>query len=355
MNRRNFNIGVLSGLMIGFTKNLQAKGPFNNQKNQSEYELTKPNIIKEGDLVGLITPGTAVTDPDELAKAIEIVDYLGLKYKLGKYVKTGTGYKSRTIEERAEDLHSMFKDPEIKAVFCIRGGYGSIQILDYIDYKLISDNPKVFLGYSDITALHLAINKFSGLVTFHGPVMTSSFTEFTMNSLKQTIMNNQPIGKVTNPTVMNNFRKVHPIRTLKSGIAEGRLIGGNLSLISALMGTKYEINTKDSILFLEDVGEEPFRIDRMISQLKIAGKFRDAKGIIFGECAGCNFDKLNSSRVWDYALGEILDQAFSDLNIPIVYGITIGHTSNQITLPIGLKATMNSDEGSITINESAVI
>lgn len=355
MNRRSFSLGVLSGLMIGFTKNLKAKTILGNYNIQSEYELIKPSMIKPGDTVGLITPGTAVTDPDELAKAIEIVDYLGLKYKLGKYVKTGTGYKSRTIEERAEDIHSMFKDPEIKGIFCIRGGYGSIQILDYIDYKLIRNNPKVFLGYSDITALHLAISKYSGLVTFHGPVLTSAFTEFTMNSLKQTIMNNQPIGKISNPNVMNNFRKLHPIRAIKSGISEGKLIGGNLSLISALMGTKYEIDTKDSIFFLEDVGEEPFRIDRMLSQLKIAGKFRDAKGIIFGECASCNFDKLNSSRVWDYALGEILDQAFADLNIPIVYGLTIGHTSNQVTLPIGLKATLSSDEGTLTINESAVI
>lgn len=348
MNRRNFSFSLLGGLILGFSKNLVA------QNFNFSTEFIKPNMIKPGDTIGLITPGTSVTDPDEIAKAIEIVDFLGLKYKLGENVKSGSGYKSRSIEERIEDIHSMFADPDIKGVFCIRGGYGSIQILDYIDYNLIRNNPKVFLGYSDITALHLAINKFSGLITFHGPVMTSAFTEFTMNSLRQTIMNNQVIGKISNPPNIINFRKVHPLRTIKNGIAEGRLIGGNLSLISSLMGTKYEINTKDSILFLEDVGEEPFRIDRMLSQLKIAGKFREANGIIFGECSGCNFDKLNSSRVWDYTLGEILDQIFSDINIPVLFGLTIGHTSNQITLPIGLNAILDADVGSITVNESAV-
>ncbi len=355
MNRRNFNLSVLSSLMLGFTENLADENNSDFRSNQSEIEFIKPYAIKKGDTVGLITPGTAVSDPDELSKVVETVDYLGLKYKFGKYVKSGTGYKSRTVEERADDLHSMFKDPEVKGVFCIRGGYGSIQILDYVNYELIRENPKVFLGYSDITALHLAISKFSGLVTFHGPVMTSAFTDFTMNSFKHIIMSNEVIGKVTNPSYMNNFRKAHPIRTIKNGTAEGKLIGGNLSLICALMGTKFEINTKESILFLEDVGEEPFRIDRMLSQLKIAGKFKEAKGIIFGECAGCNYDKPNSSRIWDYALGEILDHIFSDLSIPVVYGLTIGHTPNQITLPVGLKATLDADSGSITINESAVV
>jgi len=349
MNRRNFNFGILSSILLGFSKNLIA------QNIHTGTELIKPNMIKPGDTVGLITPGTAVTDPDELAKAIEIVDFLGLKYKLGEYVKSGSGYKSRSIQERIKDVHSMFEDPDVQGIFCIRGGYGSIQILDYIDYNLIRNNPKVFLGYSDITALHLAINKFSGLITFHGPVMASAFTEFTMNSLRQTIMNNQVIGKISNPPNITNFRKVHPVRTIKSGVAQGRLIGGNLSLISSLMGTKYEIDTRDSILFIEDVGEEPFRIDRMLSQLKIAGKYREAKGIVIGECAGCNFDRPNSSRVWDFTLGEILDQIFSDIEIPVLFGLTIGHTSNQITLPIGLNAILDANEGSITINESAVL
>lgn len=349
ISRRSFSFGVLSSLMIGFTKNLSS------ESINSEIDFIKPKMIKTGDTIGLIAPGTAVTDPDELSKSLDIVNFLGLKYKMGINVKTGTGYKSRSIKERIEDIHSMFLDPDINGIFCLRGGYGTIQLLDYIDFDLIRNNPKVFLGYSDITALHLAINKYSGLITFHGPVMMSTFTDFTINSLKQVIMNNQIIGKITNPSSMINFRKVHPIRTIKGGMAEGRLVGGNLSLISSLMGTKYEINTKDAILFLEDVGEEPFRIDRMLSQLKISGKFNEAKGIVFGECAGCNFDKLNSSRVWDYTLGEILDQTFSDIEKPVLYGLTIGHTSNQITLPLGVKASLNSDEGSLSIYDSAVI
>lgn len=355
MKRRDFGLGLISGIAMAYSQKMMGMDSKGLQKNNSVTSILKPAMLQSGDTVGLITPSTSVTDPDELSKAIEIVEYLGLKFKIGKNVKEGSGYKSRSIQERVEDLHSMFQDKEIKGVFCIRGGYGSMQLLDFIDYKLIRENPKVFLGYSDITALHLAINEFSGLVTFHGPVMTSAFTDYTMNLMKKIIMSNQVVGKITNPMSMNNFRRLHPIRTIKAGVAEGRLIGGNLSLISALMGTKYEVRTKNAIFFLEDVGEEPYRIDRMLTQLKIAGKFKEAKGIIFGECSGCNFDRLNSSRVWDYSLGEILDSAFSDLDIPILYGLTIGHTSNQITLPFGLKAVLDSIEGSITINESSVI
>src|SRR3954465_391491 len=156
--------------------------------------LLKPAVLKPGDTVGLITPSTYVSDPDRIATAVRTIEYFGLKMKMGRNVRKQTGYVGGTIAERVSDLHDMFQDPEVKAVFCIRGGYGSGQLLDRIDYELIRRNPKIFLGYSDITAMHLAIHKRTGLVTFHGPVALSRYTEYTQDSFRRVLFGARPIG-----------------------------------------------------------------------------------------------------------------------------------------------------------------
>ena len=317
-------------------------------------DLIFPSVLKQGDTVGVISPSTAVSDPDDIAKAKEALDYFGLKMKMAPHVIRGAGYKSRTVDERLEDLHNMFRDREIKAVFCIRGGYGSGQLLDKIDYELIKNNPKIFLGYSDITAMHLAIHKFSNLITFHGPVLLSSFSTFTTTNFQKALFTTEPLGTLTNPDSQSNFRKLHPTRCIRSGTAKGKLIGGNLTLVCSTLGTPYEIDTQGKILFLEDVGEEPYRIDRMLTQLWLSKKLQAASGIVFGECSGCNYDKLESSRVWDYSFGEVLDFHLSRLNTPVFSGLMFGHTSEQLTLPIGVEAEINSEIGSLTILESGV-
>lgn len=323
--------------------------------SQIKINISKPKALKAGDTVGIIAPATAVTDPDDIQKAIQVLDYFGLKYEIGKSLLRNEGYKTRSIEDRLDDLHDFFDDGDINAVFCIRGGYGSAQLLDKIDYDIIKNNPKIFLGYSDITAIHLAISQKTGLVTFHGPVLLSSFTSLTLDNFKKTLFNCEPIGILSNPKLLSGVRSMYPIRTINKGTTEGKLTGGNLSIICSLMGTPYEIETKNKILFIEDVGEEPYRIDRMLTQLNLAGKLKQAKGIIFGKCAGCDYSGLNSSRIWDLSLGEVLDFQLLNLDIPVFYGFLFGHTNEQFTIPYGLEAVMNSETGELNILESAVI
>jgi muramoyltetrapeptide carboxypeptidase len=317
--------------------------------------LTRPKALRAGDLVGVIAPATSVPDPDRLALVEPTLKFFGLRARMGKYVASGTGHVSRTASERLDDLHAMFRDPEVKAVFCIRGGYGSMQLLDKIDYDLIRRNPKVFLGYSDITALHLAINRHANLTTFHGPIVLSSFTDYTQQNFRRALFETKPLGKLTNPVESNTLRPEHPLRTIRTGTATGQLVGGNLSLVTALLGTPYEIETRGRILFLEDVGEEPYRIDRMLTQLRLAGKLEQAAGIVFGECSECQPNDYKPSFAWDSTLGEVLDQILGSARVPVFKGLTIGHTADQLTLPLGVQATLNADEKTLELKESGVV
>jgi len=348
MERRTF-ISLLSSIAVlpAFAQKTFADEPAN--------KFILPDKLNTGDIVGIIAPGTAIKDPDQIAKVNETMNYFGLKAKFGKTFSNKEGYLSSSIEARVDDIHSMFADNNVKAVFCIRGGYGSIQLLDKINYELIKKNPKIFVGYSDITALHLAINKFSNLITFHGPVAISSFSAYTIGYFKKALFDNKPAGVISNPDTKNNFRLVHPVRTIVPGKAKGRITGGNLSLISATMGTPFEIETKGKILCIEDVGEEPYRIDRMLAQLHLSKKLEDASGIVFGECTECNYEGIKSSRVWDDSLGEVLDKYFGKLNKPVFYGLTFGHTSDQITLPFGVNTELDSVTGTLNIIESATL
>jgi muramoyltetrapeptide carboxypeptidase len=316
-------------------------------------ETVKPPVLRRGDTVGIVSPSTQVTDPDRLQLAQKTAEYFSLKVKWGKSVRSHRAQDVATVAERVDDLHTMFRDSEVRAVFCIRGGYGASQLLANIDYELIRANPKIFIGYSDITALHLAIHKMSGLVTFHGPVLLSEFTPYTLDCYRRALFETSPLGSLTNPPEENVLRPSHMLRTIHAGLARGPLIGGNLTLISTLMGTPYEIETKDRVFFTEDVGEEPYRIDRMLTQLKLARKLEDSAGIIFGECHDCGPADYKPSFAWNMTLGEVLDDRFSGVNVPLLSGLTIGHTSDQLTLPIGIEAALDSGKGTLTIEESA--
>lgn len=317
--------------------------------------VLKPRVLKQGDTVGLITPSTFVSDPEDIETAARTMDYFGLKVKWGKNVRKRSGYLGGSIEERVSDLHAMFADPDVKGIFCIRGGYGSAQLLPAIDYDLIRRNPKIFIGYSDITALHLAIGKKTGLVTFHGPVALSGFSDYTQKFYKKALFEATPIGAVTNPPETNKLRPKHKLRTVRPGTARGRLVGGNLTLIATTMGSPYEIETAGRILFIEDVGEEPYSMDRMLTQLRIAGKLEKAAGIVFGECAGCTSKKYDPSFTNSFTLGEVVDEILGKLKIPVLSGLTIGHTEDQLTLPEGVMAFLDADKGELVIEESATI
>jgi muramoyltetrapeptide carboxypeptidase len=218
---------------------------------------------------------------------------------------------------------------------------------------LIRNNPKIFVGYSDITALHLAIHKRAGLVTFHGPVLLSQFTPYTLDCYRRALFTKEPIGELKNPAEDNALRPSHELRTIHPGRATGRLIGGNLSLISELMGTPYEIETRDRIFFTEDVGEEPYRIDRMLTNLLLAGKLKGIAGLVWGECSDCRPNDFKPSNAWNLTLGEVIDDRFQSVTAPVLSGLLIGHLRDQLTLPLGVMATLDATQGTLTIEESA--
>jgi muramoyltetrapeptide carboxypeptidase len=321
---------------------------------EPEIPLLRPPALREGDTVGLITPGTYVSDPDQLALAVRTVKYFGLRPKMGRNVGRRAGYLGGSDQERLDDLHDMFRDPEVKAVFSIRGGYGSERLLDRIDYGLLRANPKIFLGYSDITCLHLAIHKRAGLVTFHGPVMISAFTDFTQQWFRRALFDPRPLGALANPPETNQLRPVHTLRTVRPGRARGRLIGGNLTLVTRTLGTPYEIDTRGRILFIEDVGEQPYSIDGMLTQLRLAGKFDAAAGIVFGECSDCRPSDYKPAFESTFSVGEVADQVFGQVKAPVLSGLTIGHTDDQLTLPLGPLASLDADKGELAIEEAAL-
>jgi muramoyltetrapeptide carboxypeptidase len=322
---------------------------------QSAPSLIRPAVLRAGDTVGLITPSTYVSDPDRLALAARTIEYFGLRMKTGRHVRKRAGYLGGTVAERLSDLHEMFRDAEVKAIFAVRGGYGSEQLLDGIDYELIRHHPKIFLGYSDITAMHLAIQKRAGLVTFHGPVVLSGFSDFTQTWFRKALFSAAPLGRLANPPESNPLRPRHTLRTVRPGRGRGRLTGGNLTLISTTMGTPYEIDTRGRILFLEDVDEEPYRIDRMLTQLRLAGKFAAAAGIVFGECQDCSPKEFKPSFQSTFSLGEVLDNILGEVKAPVLSGLTIGHTEDQLTLPEGVTATLDADRQELTVEEPATV
>lgn len=348
INRRHFLAGIAAAATYPLARTI-AKAEF------LPEGLIRPKALRPGDTVGVITPSTPVTDPDRLATVGRTLNYFGLRAKVGKNVGRHSVDFAASVDERLDDLHSMFKDRDVSAVFALRGGYGAGQLLDRIDYDLIRRNPKILLGFSDITALHLAIHKRARLVTFHGPVVTSSFTDYTQTYFRKALFETQPVGKVSNPSEGNGLRPKHVLRTIRPGAATGPLVGGNLSLVTALMGTPFEIETRGAIFFIEDVGEEAYRIDRMLTQLRLAGKFDGVAGVIFGECDGCGPSDYKPSFSSPYTLGEVLDNILGKLKVPVLSGLTIGHTADQLTLPLGVTATLDASEGVLEIKEAGVV
>jgi len=346
MNRRNFIATTATATVLA---NSLAYSSINIINEVSK--LIKPKKLGKSCKVGVIAPATNVSDPDDLRRSKEILDYYGLIPIFGNSILAGSGFRTKSKESRLDDLHKLFADPTIDGIFCLRGGYGSASLLDGIDYSLIRNNPKVFVGYSDITAMHLAIQKKANLVTFHGPVLLSNFTNYTDRYFQKALFESNAIGIVQNDKGKSGIRSIQPTRTITTGTARGRLTGGNLSLISALMGTEFEIDTNNSILFIEDVGEEPYRIDRMLNQLALSGKLKQASGIVVGLCSDCGIK--SAPPPFDFALGDVLDSYIKPLGIPSFYGLMIGHTPDQATIPYSIEAEINAELGVIEILESA--
>lgn len=288
-----------------------------------------PKKLEKTDYIGIISPASC-EEKSFIESKLKFLSEIGIKYKIGNSIFNKYGYFAGTDSERASDFMNMICDPEIKAIICFRGGYGCIKILDKLNYSTIKDNPKFIIGYSDITLLLNYISKKTGIVTYHGPMINSNLEDsITFEGLKNQLykLNSKVI---LNETLFNNLTILNP-NTLNKNIINGRLVGGNLSMICSSMGTPYEINTKNSILLLEDIGECPYKIDRMLTQLFLSNKFKSVKAILLGHFTNCESSVPNRS----FSLKETLLHNLIPLDIPIFSGFPSGHDYPNVTLPIG--------------------
>ena len=314
--------------------------------------LIKPPRLRRGDVVGLVAPGGYTSDAS-IEKAVQHIEALGFRVKQGNYLREVWGNYGGTVAARIADLHAMFRDPDVKAIWAIRGGSGCISLLRHLDYRLIRTHPKVLLGYSDITALHLAIHRHAGLVTFHGPVASSTPSDYATEHLLAVLTD--PKESYTIPMSAENDRHAleepwYATRTVHEGVAEGPLIGGNLSLVSALAGTPYAADFTGGLLFLEEVNEEPYRIDRWMTQLDLAVGFDKAAGVMVGICENCGPQGDGPSLTLD----ETFDVHLQPLRVPAVTGYSFGHIRNQFTMPVGIKGRLDTEARTVTLLEAAV-
>lgn len=310
--------------------------------------LVKPERLKTGDLIGIIAPSSAIKEKHKILKGIKVLKEKGFKIIEGKHIRKKFGFLSASDEERLEDIHMMYANPDVKAIICLRGGYGTGRLFNSLDYDLIKKNPKIFVGFSDITGLSLAIFKKCNQVTFHGPMVTSNFANdnchpFTKNYFFEIITKNEPAGSI----IKGSNKKIGKV--LVRGKAKGRLIGGNLSLVVTTLGTPYEISTKGKIVFLEDVDEALYRVDRMLTHMLNAGKLIDSAGIVLGQ-----FTLSDADKNYNRDLRNLFIERLANLKIPVVMDLPFGHVPCLATLPYGILATLDGDNGDLIIEESAV-
>ena len=307
----------------------------------------KPEILYPGDTIGIITPASQMK-VEKLNLGIKYLQNLGYNVLLGKHVKDSYGYLAGKDQDRINDLHEMFANPEVKAIISSQGGYGTPRLLDEIDYYLIAQNPKLFIGYSDLTALQLAIWRQTGLVTFSGPMvaveMAAGIEKFTEDFFWPLICDDQ-ISQFY-PTKPDD-----PLQVVEPGKAQGFLLGGCLSLISCVIGTKHQPDFSGSILILEDIGEQPYRIDRYLCQMKSAGILDQVNGIILGQFIDC-VDEEDSPTL---TLDEIFDDFFSQLSIPVVKSFPYGHGVKKFTIPFGANVEIDTSIPQVKLLESPVI
>ncbi|MES2765330.1 MAG: LD-carboxypeptidase [Bacteroidota bacterium] len=311
-------------------------------------KVLKAKPLKNNATIGIISTSSPQRDPARLDRSITYLESLGYRVELSKNaLKSTAGYLAGTDEERLDDMHAMFADDKIDAIFCARGGYGSPRVLSKIDYELIRKNPKIFAGFSDVTALQCAIFKNTGLITFSGAMpsvdMADEFHPESEESFWNVLKNGEPLAEIS---------QSEPIEVFKKGRAEGRLFCGNLTMFSVLCGTPFLPDFKNAILLSEDIGEEPYRIDRMLSQLENCGIFKELSGLAFGRFTQEN---LRPTTVPQRTIDEVLKEFTGRANLPAIANILYGHQPKKLTLPFGVMCAMNADEGVLKITESALL
>jgi muramoyltetrapeptide carboxypeptidase len=317
--------------------------------------VVKPKRLQPGDTVGIVSPASATFQTVDLQIARESLEALGLKVKVGEHMMDRHGYLGGEDKARAADINAFFADRGVAAVHPIRGGWGSSRLLPYLDFDTIRRNPKIIIGYSDITALLLAIHAKTGLVTFHGPIALGRWDTWSVDYVKRVLFNAEQVtyepkrdlDPDRNSLTQTEFR----VQTITPGKARGRLLGGNLTVMTTIVGSPYLPDWDGAILFTEDVHEEPYRIDRMLTQLKLAGVLNRIKGFVFGGCADC---APGDGSYGGLTLEEIFNDHIKPLGIPAWQGAMIGHQQPQWTLAEGIEVEIDATAGTITSLEPAV-
>ncbi len=343
MDRRNFLGGVaLAGLALPFTG---IGGAIAARPAASPRRLL-PVPLRRGDTVALVSPSSATDERLNLKLAREVMEALGLRVKTGAHYASRRGHLAGDDAARAADLNAAFADPDVRAVVAVRGGSGAARLLPLLDYDAIRTHPKVLLGYSDITALHSGIHARTGLVTFHGPNGTGSWNGFNADQFRRLFFEREAMVyrnrvEAGDELVPRRNRTL----TITGGRAQGELVGGNLTVLTALAGSPYLPDFRGKVLFLEDVSEAPYRIDRMFSTLRLMGALDGLAGFIFGECTDCDPGDGYGSLTID----EILDDYIRPLGIPAYRGAMIGHIRQQFIVPVGGRVEMDADDGSFRL------
>ena len=308
----------------------------------------KPKKLIKGDLIGIISPASSPDDLSLIHSGVQYIEQLGYRTILGKNVGNRKGYLAGTDNERVEDIHQMFSDKKVKAIFCLRGGYGAFRLLAKIDYKIIRNNPKIFVGFSEITALQMAFLQKANLITFAGPMVIPNFSKevsrYTEENFWRMITSNKKPGRI-------NFPKINRLSLISPNEASGIIIGGNLAVFTSLLGTRYLPDLKNKILFLEDISEPPYKIDRMFNQLKLSKVFNKLKGIILGSFIDC---KETDEKKKTLTLEEVWSDYFGSIKIPAIHSFPHGHIKDMVTLPIGIRIRLNAAKRYLEFLESVV-
>ncbi|WP_269531489.1 LD-carboxypeptidase [Chitinimonas sp. BJYL2] len=314
--------------------------------------LLLPPRLKAGDTLGLISPSNATYRREPLTVAIESLQALGFKVKEAPHLRSRYGQFGGTDTERVGDINAMFADPEVHGILAMTGGSGATRLLDRIDYAAIRRHPKVLMGFSDITALLNAIHQQTGLITFHGPVAGSEWNTISVDSVRRVLMNAEA-ATFRNPAELSGglVQTQYRVQTLRGGKARGKLVGGNLTVLTTLMGTPMQPDFKGAVLFLEDINEEIYRIDRMLAHLRLAGAFKSLAGVALGQFTDCGPGEGGYGTL---TLDEVFDEYFKDLGIPVYSGAMIGHIKPKFALPVGLPVEIDADAGTLAMLSPAV-
>jgi muramoyltetrapeptide carboxypeptidase len=309
-------------------------------------EILSPAPVMPGATVGIISPSSPPPDVSKFDTGIAALEHLGYRVKLGKHARKRNGFLAGTDRERAADLMGMFADSKVDAILCARGGYGTPRLLPLLDYRLIRRNAKAFVGYSDITALHCAFLAAAGLQTFHGPHLVGDFARTPLDAFTVQSFQHALAGGAGD--IAAGYRQKSQAAWSR-GTARGRLIGGNLSLLCSLVGTPWLPDFSRRILFIEDIGEPPYRFDRMLTQLLNAGLLQRVAGIAIGLNADCEDPKAADSKEYRQTVDEVLRERLKPLGVPVVSGLPFGHVPTNATLRTGAIATLDTRSASLSL------